>query len=106
MPFRGRVAVSGDAGPAANYNTNQPGEVGALSGSPSACGTFDQNGNMWEWNEASNNGRSRGVRGGSFYLNDRPAYLQSGTRYDYIAPTDEHPNYGFRVVALGGTASG
>jgi len=98
-----RIAVAEETANLANYNTNQPNVVGALSGSASAHGTFDQNGNVWEWNEASCNGRGRGVRGGSFYLNDRPAFLQSGTRYDNIPPTDEHSNYGFRVVALGGS---
>jgi formylglycine-generating enzyme len=98
------VAVADDTAPGANYNTNQPNDVGALSKSASAYGTFDQNGNMWEWNETSANGRGRGLRGGSFYLNDRPLFMQAATRYDNIPPTDEHPNYGFRVVALGGTA--
>ena len=74
--------------------------MGSFSGSPSPSGTFDQNGNMWEWNETQEGGKC-GVRGGSFFINDHEGYLQSSTRYVSNPPTFEFSNYGFRVVALG-----
>jgi len=92
------------AASAANYNTGAITDVGAYTGSASPYGTFDQNGNMWEWNEARGGGNC-GVRGGSFYRRDRANYLRASTRYVSNPPTFEHSNYGFRLVALGGAAS-
>jgi hypothetical protein len=47
-----------------------PTAVGSYSGSASPYGTFDQGGNVWEYNETILDPRGfRGVRGGSF--NDR-----------------------------------
>ena len=41
--------------------------VGSYPGSPSPYGTFDQGGNVFEWNEeGGTSGTSRGVRGGGF----------------------------------------
>ena len=90
--------------PAANYNISVVTDVGAYRDSASAYGTFDQNGNMWEWNETQGGGKC-GVRGGSFYLNDHEGYLRSATRYVSNPPTFEFCNYGIRVVALGGAGS-
>ncbi|MDO8588279.1 MAG: SUMF1/EgtB/PvdO family nonheme iron enzyme [Armatimonadota bacterium] len=73
------------------YRTN----VGEFENSASAYGTFDQGGNVWEWNEAMT-GAYRCLRGGSFYT-DGGYYLQASSRYnDY--PTDEDTGViGFRV---------
>jgi len=42
--------------------------VGSYPGSPSPYGTFDQGGNLWEWNEAVVAGSNRAVRGGAFHV--------------------------------------
>lgn len=93
-------ASKGGIPPDCNINTNEPKDVGSFANSPSPNGTFDQNGNMWEWNETQHRGKC-GVRGGSFYLNDTTTYLLSTTRYVTNPPGFRFANYGFRVVALG-----
>ena len=70
--------------------------VGQFANSPGAYGTFDQNGNVFQWNESIINGGSRGVRGGSF--DDSSSLMQSGARGDYD-PTTEFGFIGFRVVS-------
>lgn len=92
--FPGRSDSAHDA----NLNTHTPSEVGK-AGPASAYGTFDQGGNLWEYLE-SRYGDQVGLRGGSFFLNDNPGYMESTTRYDVY--TAKWPNYGFRVVRLGG----
>ncbi|MBN1491512.1 MAG: SUMF1/EgtB/PvdO family nonheme iron enzyme [Phycisphaerae bacterium] len=68
--------------------------VGEFQNSDSPYGTFDQCGNMWEWNEAVI-GLYRGVRGGSFLLNSGNYLHASNRNYNY--PTIEYYNFGFRV---------
>jgi M6 family metalloprotease-like protein len=77
-------------------------EVGAYDAKPSesACGTFDQGGNVWEWNEADiyGDGSHRGMRGGAFYGifvdNQHAAYRQSAD------PTYVEQGFGFRVAGI------
>jgi formylglycine-generating enzyme required for sulfatase activity len=82
----------------ANYN-NAVGsvtDVGAYSNSASHYVTFDQGGNVWEWNDEIVSG-VRGLRGGSF--NGSDGFLQSSGRY-YNNPTLEDFFIGFRVSSL------
>jgi formylglycine-generating enzyme required for sulfatase activity len=74
--------------------------VGEFQNSDSPYDTFDQGGNVWEWNETVvNEGEGwsyRGLRGGSFYYNYVISYLLASFR-GYGYPTDEHSLAGFRV---------
>ena len=69
-------------------------EVGAFENSESPYGTFDQGGNVWEWNEAIIDGTWRGVRGGSFYYGY--TILHAAYR-GYVSLTLENDFIGFRV---------
>ena len=71
--------------------------VGTFAASPSAYGTFDQNGDVFQWDETNLSGWYRGLRGGSF--NDGIAFLQAGIgSSDY--PADESNVMGFRVAQV------
>ncbi len=72
--------------------------TGEFQNSDSPYGTFDQGGNVWEWNETVISGSSRGARGGSFDPNEFVG-LYAGDRLDYFPPTDESDGQvGFRVA--------
>lgn len=70
-------------------------DVGSYTDAASPYGTFDQNGNVWEWNETSI-GSSRGLRGGSWSHNE--VGLRSSYRSIYN-PTYESSGIGFRVAS-------
>ncbi|MCD6459973.1 SUMF1/EgtB/PvdO family nonheme iron enzyme, partial [bacterium] len=72
-------------------------EVGAYDESASPYGTYDQTGNVWEWNETLISGHYRGLRGGSWSLS--ADYLPSSYRYYYSSPTYEFNGLGFRVAS-------
>jgi sulfatase modifying factor 1 len=81
------------------YTGNCLTDGGAYTSSPSFYGTFDQGGNVWEWNEAqvSISGLNRGIRGGSFSYGAEymtPAYWW----WDYA--DGEHGHIGFRVASI------
>jgi formylglycine-generating enzyme required for sulfatase activity len=88
----------------ANYNDalDRLTFVGAYRRAPSAYGTFDQSGNIWEWNETTFERAYRAARGGCFgsnpqsgvsaaYRTHNPTYWKSSRETQYI---------GFRVVKL------
>ena len=75
-----------------NYLT----DAGAFSNSDSAYDTFDQGGNVWEWNDAVI-GSSRGLRGGSWIGNGYD--LQSSDRAS-SDPSYEGGDVGFRVASV------
>ncbi len=72
-------------------------DVGAYTASESPYGTFDQGGNVWEWNEALINSFDRGLRGGSW--NDLSSDLAASVRFS-INPSVENVSVGFRVASI------
>jgi Sulfatase-modifying factor enzyme 1 len=98
---------SSDSGNSANFydsgyttgDSNYPmTDAGAYTLSASPYGTFDQGGNVWEWNEALISGSSRGLRGGSGY--DFSDILLASNRILSISPPLEHGVVGFRVATV------
>ena len=90
------VTQSGDYDPNQNYLT----DVGAFSGSGSFYGTFDQSGNVYQWNDLdglASSGSSRGVRGGGWY-DGNPFYLTSSSS-DSFDPSIENADIGFRLAS-------
>ena len=71
--------------------------VGLYSGSASPVGTFDQGGNVWEWNEASS-GSLRGLRGGSF--SGSSLFLAASFRRLNFAAFSSDVTVGFRVASV------
>ncbi|MBN2293563.1 MAG: SUMF1/EgtB/PvdO family nonheme iron enzyme [Pirellulales bacterium] len=72
-------------------------EVGEFENSESPYGTYDQGGNVWEWNEAIMGGMFRGMRGGSFRYSSVSTYLDASNRIHYN-PRFEINSFGFRVA--------
>ncbi|MGI9458294.1 MAG: formylglycine-generating enzyme family protein, partial [Aeoliella sp.] len=77
-------------------NQNYLTDVGAYSLATSPYGTFDQGGNVWEWNEAVISSSSRGVRGGGWY-NSAGGLWAPDPNLDN--PSDETGGVGFRVAS-------
>jgi len=79
-------------------NQNYLTDGGAFSGSGSFYGTFDQSGNVYQWNDLDGvAGSSRGLRGGDW--DDGAAiYLSSSTSYSNV-PSYEYTNIGFRLAS-------
>jgi len=71
-------------------------DVGSYSGDGSSYGTFDQGGNVWEWNDAVISGSSRGFRGGGWGSGD--AFLASSYRGSYD-PSGGNLFMGFRLAS-------
>ncbi len=86
--------LSGADWNAQDGNVTTVGSAGA--GSASYYGTFDQGGNVWEWNDAVI-GSSRGLRGGS-WSNDGND-LQSSFRFD-VSPVLKFSGIGFRLASV------
>jgi formylglycine-generating enzyme required for sulfatase activity len=99
----GCVAPGSDTGNSANCLVAHgfPGpltNVGAYGLSDSPYGTFDQGGNVSEWNEQIANGSERGIRGGSWGNNVNSLAASSP---NYYPPTnDKCGGCGFRVASL------
>jgi len=78
-----------------NGNVTTVGSAGPNSAS--FYGTFDQSGNVWEWNQTLGTGSGRGLRGGS-WRNGLEAVLRSSFRNNF-GPTLESFDVGFRVAS-------
>ena len=73
--------------------------MGSYTGSASPYGTFDQGGNVWEWNEVPFVGDShRGIRGGDFQQGH--IRLAASNRYRDYLPTSDDVVIGFRVAMI------
>jgi len=75
-------------------------EVGEFELSKGPYGTFDQGGNLWEWNESILNETARGQRGASFggaSGTDHTHELHASGRNQGV-PTLESYDVGFRIV--------
>jgi formylglycine-generating enzyme required for sulfatase activity len=85
----------------ANYNSaiGHTTDVGSFSGSGSFYGTFDQSGNVSQWNDLDGTaGSSRGLRGGRW--NDGNSYyVSSSFRTDGDDPSYENYFIGFRLAS-------
>jgi sulfatase modifying factor 1 len=93
--FNDGYAVTGTStfDPNQNYLT----DVGAYSGAVSHYGTFDQTGNVREWNEALISGTLRGVRGGSW--DSINSGVAASVRFSED-PTVGYSTTGFRVGSV------
>jgi len=89
------VTHSGVTESTQNYLT----DVGAFTNSSSYYGTFDQSGNVYQWNDLTGApGTSRGIRSGKWA--DGSAFNLSSTTRQTFAPSSEFDSFGFRLVAV------
>ena len=72
-------------------------DVGTYSSDPSMYGTFDQGGNVWEWNDAVN-ASSRGRRGGAW--NDTNSSTLASSFRGGSGPSNANNNVGFRLASV------
>ena len=88
-------------GNSANYSVfvNDLTIGGAYTTSDSFYGTFDQGGNVWEWNESLTDGSHGGWRGGTWSVNGTSGSLRSSSRRQ-ASPTFESFDVGFRVATI------
>ena len=70
--------------------------MGTFTLSPGPYGTYDQAGDVWQWNEGIISASYRGERGASF--SDDSSYFASSYRY-FNHPSLESTLLGFRVAS-------
>jgi formylglycine-generating enzyme required for sulfatase activity len=80
-----------------DVNQNYLTVVGSYPGTAGFYGTFDQGGNVFEWNDAVISGSFRGLRGGSWGNNENN--LRSSSRATGGDPVFEVNFLGFRVAS-------
>lgn len=71
--------------------------VGSHENSESSYGTYDQGGNVWEWNESVFFSLNRGIRGGSYLSINSDLYAAFR---NWARPTTETHFIGFRLVGI------
>jgi formylglycine-generating enzyme required for sulfatase activity len=95
--------VIGSGTDEANYDVNGLSEsntpyvspVGSFTNSASYYGTYDQNGDVFQWDTDIYGGDARGIRGGS-WVDSNPYYLASTTNLG-SDPSQEAGDLGFRI---------
>ena len=89
------------APPMANYGStvNTTTDVGAYE-YPSYYGTFDQGGNVAEWNEGKTSIYARSFRGGSFWGYYGDLDVRASYRPSYVNPSTDYYDVGFRVATV------
>ena len=97
------IANGYNGGYAVNNSTVNPGtntllEAGSYTLAYSYFGTYDQGGNVWEWNDAVI-GSSRGLRGGAWDTGSGPFSLRATAR-NSGNPETENAYIGFRIVEI------
>jgi formylglycine-generating enzyme len=95
LDFTTGYAVTGSTGYSSSQNYLT--DAGAYSASASPYGTYDQNGDVFQWNETLVSGAYRVRRGGSWglYASDVPSSLRNFNR-----PSNENDSLGFRVATV------
>ena len=71
--------------------------VGSYTGSASPYGTFDQGGNVFQWNEAMVSYPNRGLRGGDYL---QGSYALESSYRGYSLPNTGGINVGFRLAMI------
>ncbi len=75
-------------------------EIGEFENSASPYGTYDQGGNVWEWNDSLVTESTRMLRGGSFGDGGQDIGLRAACRDQGTAPLTENFHIGFRVARV------
>jgi sulfatase modifying factor 1 len=82
-------------------------DVGAYPNSKSYYGTFDETGDVFQWNETVFNVSDRGIRGGSWNDQYDPDLSSAEIdQFEYLAPSGNDGYLGFRVASVPEPASG
>ena len=93
--------------PGYDVNQNYLTDVGAFSGSGSFYGTFDQSGNVVQWNDLTGAaGSSRGMRGGEWWFVYGGEFFLSSSWSNSLVPSGDYNEGGFRLASpVGGARS-